>query len=578
MSPGIAFGGGSAGRGARHLYLPPVAGQDTAVDPAQCTITVVGGGTSVASGASKTLRLQLKNAAAQNLSTAAGLSIVPTKAGGSATGTLSAITDNGDGTIDWTYTGIVAGTAQQMGATINTAPVTGSAATLSVTPGAISLANSLVTVSPASSSQGGSASLATLTAYDAAGNLITQGGATVLFASSDATYATTGGTSDHSNGTYTTPVTPVLQGGPVTISAKVGGLDVVHTASFTITAQFTAGDLLNNISFEDGDALVWGGFRDGSGGTAFGADVSRSATRAKDGVKSVKRVLQVDTLAITSFTATSPCRIFSPGHNHPGGRVGIVGTGAALDADYYSGAQQQGTRFLTVVDADHLDVFTDAARTVPYSSAVSGTGGSANTGDHGPTFAFYTSIGGGHMVGYDALRFRFWFFFDGLPTSNLKFQIYENDGFNGYQYGGLYYIYSNGVGYLGWLFGTEAVGPSTRFALAAPLVGQWNSFECHYRLNGDTSNGGADQGFPSVAMWLNDVNVDSKIGSFDPGTASFVDVGGIKYLNAGKRAIPSSATKLYTAALIGILNRGNTNLCNLWVDRVSLSTLGRLGS
>jgi hypothetical protein len=192
----------------------------------------------VASGAAITLTLQLRNATGQNLSDSGGVTTVAaTKAGGTSTGTLSAVTNNNNGTYTCTYTGILAGTAQTLNMTLDGTPA-GSSTSCSVTPGAIDRTVSTVTLSAASVAAGGSNATVTLQGKDAAGNNLTAGGSTVVFGHSGGTSViTVGSTTDVGNGTYTAPVTPTTEGTATTMSATIGGQAVTTTMpTFTVTS------------------------------------------------------------------------------------------------------------------------------------------------------------------------------------------------------------------------------------------------------------------------------------------------------------------------------------------------------
>jgi adhesin/invasin len=123
----------------------------------------------------------------------------------------------------------VAGTATTIGATIGGAPVTSTLPGITVIPGAISTATSLVTVSAATVASGTAVTLS-LQAKDAAGNNLITGGAVVAFTASGGT--STGvisATTDHNDGTYTATFTGVLAGTAATIGATIGGTAVTST-------------------------------------------------------------------------------------------------------------------------------------------------------------------------------------------------------------------------------------------------------------------------------------------------------------------------------------------------------------
>src|SRR5574341_99086 len=212
---------------------PTIAVTAGAISATTSTVTV-GSGT-IASGAATTLTLQAKDAAGNALA-AGGATVVFTASGGTSTGTIGATTDNGNGTYSATFTGVLAGAATTIGATINGGAVTTTLPTITVTVGAISTATSVVTSSSGSILSGTVATL-TLQGKDAAGNLLTTGGATVVFSfSGGSSTGTIGATTDNGNGTYTAAFTGVLVGSATTIGATINTVAVTSTLpTITVT-------------------------------------------------------------------------------------------------------------------------------------------------------------------------------------------------------------------------------------------------------------------------------------------------------------------------------------------------------
>ena len=130
--------------------------------------------------------------------------------------------------------GTVAG-AQTYRATVGALPPATFTAT--GTAGAISTAQSLVTVSSPTVASGIGATL-TLRGKDAFGNNLTTGGATVVFTTTGGTsIGTIGATSDHSDGTYTATFTGVTVGTATTVGATINGTAVTTTLpTITVTA------------------------------------------------------------------------------------------------------------------------------------------------------------------------------------------------------------------------------------------------------------------------------------------------------------------------------------------------------
>jgi YVTN family beta-propeller protein len=209
------------------------------ISPAQSIITVSSG--TVQSGNGVTLTLQGKDGGGNNM-TSGGATVVFSFTGGISTGTIAPApaTDNGNGTYTATFTGVLAGAATTIHATIDGAPVATTLPAVTVTPGVISAPTSQVSVSSPTVAAAGTATL-TLQARDAAGNALTTGGATVAFTvsggggSSAGTIAPSPAT-DNGNGTYTATFTAVTAGTPSTIGATIGAVSVTSTLpSITVT-------------------------------------------------------------------------------------------------------------------------------------------------------------------------------------------------------------------------------------------------------------------------------------------------------------------------------------------------------
>ena len=89
----------------------------------------------ITSGSTTTITLQLRDENNNPLNTFGGHSVVFAHSAGGSSGTFSATIDNGDGTYSTTLTGITAGSAIQILATINSQAVTSAAPTVTVVPG-----------------------------------------------------------------------------------------------------------------------------------------------------------------------------------------------------------------------------------------------------------------------------------------------------------------------------------------------------------------------------------------------------------------------------------------------------------
>lgn len=194
-----------------------------AISPATSIVTVTSG--SVVSGNTVTLRLQGKDGAGNDITTG-GANVVFTRTGGSSTGSIGATADGSNGVYTAVFTGVLSGTATTIGATINGSPVTTALPTISVSPGVLSAAGSVVTVSNGTVASGAAVTLR-LQGKDAAGNNVAAGGATVVFSASGGT--STGNvstTADSGTGVYTATFTGVLAGTATSIGATADGSPV----------------------------------------------------------------------------------------------------------------------------------------------------------------------------------------------------------------------------------------------------------------------------------------------------------------------------------------------------------------
>src|SRR2546425_8100933 len=157
---------------ARAGALPAVSVGATALAGAVSTAAslVTASVTSILSGAITTLTLRAKDDFGNSLTTR-GLTVAFTATGGTSTGAIGATTDHGDGTYTAPFTGLLAGSALTIGATINGSPVTSSPLpTLAVLPGAVAQ----VVVAPVTATLDalGRTQRFSASALDASGNVI----------------------------------------------------------------------------------------------------------------------------------------------------------------------------------------------------------------------------------------------------------------------------------------------------------------------------------------------------------------------------------------------------------------------
>ena len=220
--------------------IPPITVTAGAVSLSQSIVTI--SPSTVASGTDATITLQAKDAAGNNLTTG-GLSVAFSATGG---GTIGSVSYNGNGVYTATFTGVTAGTST-LSATIDGSLVTSPSPTITVTAGAVSLSQSIVTISPSTVASESPATI-TLQAKDAAGNNLTTGGLTVVFSLTGAgtSSGTIGGVTDNLDGTYSGAFTGTTAGTAKTVSATIGG-SAITSALPTITVTVGAVSLTQSI-------------------------------------------------------------------------------------------------------------------------------------------------------------------------------------------------------------------------------------------------------------------------------------------------------------------------------------------
>jgi adhesin/invasin len=199
----------------------------------------------VSSGATVALTLHAMDAQGRAVGRG-GSTVVFNTSGGTSTGTIGTTTDHGNGTYEATFTGVMAGSATTIGATIDGAPVTTPLPVIQVKPGTFSPMTSILTISPRTVLPGGKATLEFI-ARDAAGNQLETGGLDVSFdVSGGSSVGVIGEVTDHGNGRYTAPFTAAQVGTPITVSAEVDGAPV---ASSPPTVTVTRGISLEHSVF-----------------------------------------------------------------------------------------------------------------------------------------------------------------------------------------------------------------------------------------------------------------------------------------------------------------------------------------
>jgi adhesin/invasin len=211
--------------------MPTLTVTPGAISPAQSTVSV--GSATVVSGSATTVTLQAKDAAGNTITSGGATVAFALGATGTSTGNFSAVSDNGNGTYTASFTGMLAGTARSIAATIGGSSVTTAQPAIAVTVGPISPLTSLVSISTANVASNATATV-TLQGKDAAGNTLTTGAGnpTVAFNLSGAgtSNGSFGSVTNNNNGTWTATFTPNAAGSTRTVTATIDAATVQTTA------------------------------------------------------------------------------------------------------------------------------------------------------------------------------------------------------------------------------------------------------------------------------------------------------------------------------------------------------------
>jgi hypothetical protein len=270
-----------------------------AADATRSTLTPTSASITANGTATQVLTVTAKDAFGNN-ETSGGATVTITRQSG--TGTISAVTDNHNGTYTATVTAPTATGSGVFVATLNGGQVksgSGSqtASTITYLPGPADATQSTLTPTSASITANGTATqVLTVTAKDAFGNLETTGGATVTITRQSGS-GTIGSVSDNGNGAYTATVTaPTAPGSGVFVATLGGGQVKGGGASQTqSTISYVAG-AVSQLVFTTQPAGA-------SGGSAF---TTQPVVTAKDATgNTVTSYAGTVTLAIKSGTGTS---------------------------------------------------------------------------------------------------------------------------------------------------------------------------------------------------------------------------------------------------------------------------------
>ena len=197
----------------------------------------------VANGTSTTIiTVEAIDANGNNLTTGGDAVVLTTTAG-----TLSAVTDNGNGTYSATLTSsTTSGTATVTG-TLNTVSMTDNAR-VNFTSGTASPINSTISAAdPAIEADGVSTTTITVQAIDANGNNLTSGGDTVVLST---TAGTLSAVTDNGNGTYSATLTSSTTSGTATVTGTLNTVSMTDNARVNFTSG-TASPINSTISAAD---------------------------------------------------------------------------------------------------------------------------------------------------------------------------------------------------------------------------------------------------------------------------------------------------------------------------------------
>lgn len=189
------------------------------------------------------------------------------------------------------------------------------------------------------------------------------------------------------------------------------------------------------------------------------------------------------------------------------------------------------------------------------------------SGDLGSQFA--SSLGS-----VDRVWVRFYFRLTAPLTTIMKFTRFYNGTFSN-PLGGFFIQSGNAIIGAGWDAEDGSIVTSIGLSQAQVIDGKWHSLEIDYWRNGDPS------GYPSMAFWFDGnpqslpdgTKVQYDCSTSGGGTCNHSYWSGGR-LNAGERA---SSGKINVMEWVATLNAGNTTTGQVNLDRVSISSVGRIG-
>ena len=189
--------------------------------------------TTVISGESITLTFDLRDT---NFS--AYVSRVPVvsfqASGGTSTGIIGAVTNNGNGTYSALFTGLAAGTATTIHALVNGIEIENTLPEVRVIAGNYSLADSTLVLLSGSVTSGQTVT-ATMTVKDSTNSRFSSGGLTVAFSNAGGTSTGTwSATTDHGDGTYSAVFTGALVGSATTVFGFIQTQAIMPTVQLAV--------------------------------------------------------------------------------------------------------------------------------------------------------------------------------------------------------------------------------------------------------------------------------------------------------------------------------------------------------
>jgi hypothetical protein len=164
----------------------------------------------------------------------------------------------------------------------------------------------------------------------------------------------------------------------------------------------------------------------------------------------------------------------------------------------------------------------------------------------------------------DRVWVRFYFKLTSGVTTIQKFARFQSGAS-----GGLYLRQGDAIFAFAWDHEYTGAGASIGLTEAQVIDGNWHSIEFEYWRNGDPS------GWPSAAFWFDGMPTSmpdgARAGGGEPTNQSYWSGG---RLYAGAR---SYSGQLQFIEMLATLNTGNTTSGQVNIDRLAISSLGRIG-